>query len=233
MFLAICALSLGLTSTVLASSSEGTAYVRVVHASPAAGPVDVFVDGKSTLTNFTFGTVTDYVPVPAGSHLVQVAPAGKGIASSVISQYVAVNAGVPYTVAAVGTKDSGFALRAFSDDNRVTAGIAKARVYHLSSNAGPVDIDTGGKTVVPGLTYARASGYLNVPANAYTFNVRALRANATIPVAANLRAGTVTSVFALGQYQGDPSLRFVSAVARGVQVSAPARSVYQRPALFR
>ncbi len=192
------------------------AFVRVVHASPDAGTVDVFVDGSALLSNFAFGTVTGYVTVPAGSHEIKVAPAGKGIAAAVITQTVSVNAGLPYTVAAIGTKDSGFSLQAFADNNLAAGAMAKVRVYHLSPNAGPVDVAAGGKTVISGLTYKNASDYLTVPPASYTFNVTATQANATVPVSAMLNAGTVNSVFAVGLYNGNPALKFVAATITGV-----------------
>ena len=40
------------------ASAWSKAFVRVVHASPAAGPVDVYVDGSKLLHDFTFGSVT-------------------------------------------------------------------------------------------------------------------------------------------------------------------------------
>src|SRR5947209_4649383 len=104
-----------LLQNTASAAADGMAFVRVVHASPAAGTVDVYVDGGKLLSNFAFGTVTGYVSVPAGSHKIQVAPAGAGIAASVITQTASVEAGVPYTVAAIGTKDTGFSLAAFAD----------------------------------------------------------------------------------------------------------------------
>ncbi|WP_338253157.1 DUF4397 domain-containing protein [Dictyobacter halimunensis] len=218
----IAAALVGMLALVLFSSASAfaapadNAYVRVVHASPAAGTVDVFVDGNKLLPNFTFGTVTDYVAVPAGSHKVQVAPAGKGADAAVINQSVSVESGMAYTVAAIGTKDTGFGLQAFADDNMLSGGMAKVRVYHLSPNAGPVNVAAGGKTVITGLTYKNASDYLTVPPASYTFNVTATQANATIPVSATLNSNTVNSVFAIGLYQGDPALKFVVGVATGV-----------------
>ncbi len=199
-----------------AAPADGTAYVRVVHASPGAGTVDVFVDGAKLLPNFTFGTVTGYVPVPAGSHKIQVAPAGKGIAASVITQTVTVAAGVPYTVAAIGTAASGFSLAAFGDNNLISGNVAKVRVYHLSPDAGPVNVAAGGSTVISGLTYTNASGYLMVPAGSYTFNVTATQAGATVPVAATLTNGMVYSVFAVGLLKGSPALAFKLGVVAGV-----------------
>lgn len=196
--------------------ADSNAMVRVVHASPAAGTVDVYVDGKALLTNFEFGKVTDYVSVPAGSHKIEVSPAGKGESAAVITQDVTVSAGMAYTVAAIGTKDSGFGLTPFVDDNRVSGAMASVRVYHLSPDAGPVNVATGGNDVITGLTYKNASDYLAVPANSYTFNVTATDANATVPVNATLKSGTVTSVFAVGLLKGDPKLQFVAAQVTGM-----------------
>ena len=199
-----------------AAPADDMAYVRVVHAAPGAGTVDVFVDGKALLPNFAFGTVTGYVAVPAGPHKIQVAPAGKGIGASVITQTVTVSGGIPYTVAALGTAASGFSLAAFGDNNLISNNMARVRVYHLSPDAGPVNVATGGSTVISGLTYTNASGYLSVPGGAYTFNVTATQAGATVPVSATLTGGMVYSVFAVGLLKGTPALAFKLGAVAGV-----------------
>lgn len=211
-----------------AAPAAGMAYVRVVHASPGAGTVDVFVDGAALLPNFTFGTVTGYVPVAAGTHKIQVAPAGKGIGASVITQTVTVATGVPYTVAAIGTAATGFSLAAFGDNNLLSGAMAKVRVYHLSPDAGPVNVATGGSAVISGLTYTNASGYLSVPGGSYTFNVTATQAGATVPVAANLTGGMVYSVFAVGLLKGSPALAFKIGAVAGVP-GMPATGSDPRP----
>jgi hypothetical protein len=203
------------TLPAMAAPAEN-AFVRVVHAAPAAGNVDVFVDGGKLLSNFAFGTVTGYVPVAAGPHRIQVAPAGKGIGGAVIDQTVSVDAGAVYTVAAIGADAKSFGLAAFSDNNLMDPSQAKVRVYHLSPNAGPVDVAAGGNKVITALTYKNASDYLSVAPAAYTFNVTATSANATVPVSATLSAGTVNSVFAVGLFKGSPALKFVLATVNGV-----------------
>jgi hypothetical protein len=201
---------------VLPASADSMAFVRVIHASPAAGPVDVFVDGSKLLTNFQFATVTGYVPVPAGAHKIQVAPAGKGAGKAVITQTVIVNAGVPYIVAALGTKAGGFSLGVFGDDNIVSSGMAKLRVYHLSPDAGPVNLAVSGKTVINGLSYQQSSGYFSVAAGSYIFDVTATQANVTVQMTADLKDGTVTSVFAVGLLKGTPKIQFVPVQVTGV-----------------
>src|SRR5437588_12291705 len=90
------------------ASAAGSSFVRVVHASPDIGTADVFLDGTKVLSNFAFGTVTDYVSIPPGPHKVQVALIGKGPNASVITQTLAVKSGVAYTVAGLGTQSTGF-----------------------------------------------------------------------------------------------------------------------------
>ncbi|GAC1378004.1 MAG: hypothetical protein NVS4B7_03240 [Ktedonobacteraceae bacterium] len=190
-------------------------FVRIIHASPDAGTVDLFMDGKKLLSNFQFGTITGYAPVTVGSHNIQIAVIGTGINASVLSQTVTFNPNTPYTVAALGTKSTGFSLQVFADNNLVSGNTAKVRVYHLSPGTGTVNVATSGKTLVDGLPYAQASNYVSVPSGAYTFNVTATEANATLPVSADLKAWTVTSIFAVGMINGNPKFQFINSQVTG------------------
>ncbi len=138
-------------------SAASPSYVRVIHASPFVGTADVFVDGTKLLSSFQFGAVTDYVAVPAGPHKVQIALVGKGIGASVISETLAVSPGVAYTVAATGATPSSLALQVFIDNNLLSPGTAKLRVYQLSPDAGSVSMDTGGNSLLSGIGYQSPS----------------------------------------------------------------------------
>ena len=196
--------------------AQGMAFVRIIHASPDIGTADVFVEGSTLLTNFEFGTVTNYVQVPPGTHKVQVALIGKGVGASIISQNLTVDAGVVYTVAALGTKASGFSLEGFLDNNDIAAGKAKVRVYQLSPDTGSVNVATGNNTLVSGLTYKQASDYVTVPQGSYSLRVSAPQNNTTLPASLSLKANTVTSVFTVGRSNGSPSIRLVNAQVKGV-----------------
>lgn len=210
------------TSASAFAQPAANASVRVIHAAPGAGNVDVFVDNNKVLTNFAYGTLTNYLPVPAGAHTIKIAPTGKGIGAAVITQPATVTAGDVYTVAAVGTKGTGFGLRAFTDDNSLKgatspSSVSKIRVYHLSPNAGPVNVSAAGKQVITNLSYKRASDYLPVPAGPQTFAVTAVQANATAPVHVTINPGTIVSVFAIGLYRQMPALRFVTKAVAGTR----------------
>ncbi len=197
------------------ASAASPSYVRIIHASPFVGTADVFVDGTKLLSSFQFGAVTDYVAIPAGPHKVQIALVGKGIGASVISETLAVSPGVAYTVAATGATPSSLALQVFIDNNLLSPGTAKLRLYQLSPDAGSVSMDTGGNSLLSGIGYQSASNYVAIVAGTYTVGVDA-SSNASLHVSAALKANTVTSVFAVGLVHGTPNIQLVTSQVEGL-----------------
>jgi hypothetical protein len=200
----------------LSAAAASPSFVRVIHASPDIGTADVFVDGAKLLSSFAFGAVTGYVPVPAGPHKVQIALVGKGMSGSIITQTLAVSPGVVYTVAATGTNATGLALKVFIDNNLLSPGTAKFRVYQLSPDGDSVTVASGGKTVLSGLSYKDASNYLSMSLGGYAFDVTSPTNSATLSLSATLSANSVTSVFVVGLFNGTPKVQLVSAQAAGL-----------------
>jgi hypothetical protein len=198
-----------------AASAASPSYVRVIHASPFVGTADVFVDGVKLLSSFQFGAVTNYVAVPAGPHKVQIALVGKGIGASIISETLAVNPGVAYTVAATGASPSSLGLEVFIDNNLLSPGTAKLRLYQLSPDAGSVSMDTGGNALVNGVNYPSASDYVAISAGSYTLGVDS-SSNTSLHVSATLKANTVTSVFTVGLVHGTPNIQLVTSQTQGL-----------------
>ncbi len=215
-FIGIIALAALFGSQRYSASAQSPSYVRVVHASPFVGTADVFVDGAKLLSSFAFGTVTGYVAVPAGPHKVQIALVGKGIGAAVISETLAVSPGVVYTVAATGADPSSLSLQVFIDNNLLSPGTAKIRVYQLSPDEGSVSVDTGGNTLLSGIGYQSASNYLSISAGTYTLGMDSSTNSASLHVSAAFKANTVTSVFAVGLVHGSPNIQLVTAQVQGL-----------------
>src|SRR6266571_661012 len=159
-----------LGTQALHTSAATPAFIRVIHASPAVGTADVFVDGTKLLSSFAFGSVTDYVPLPAGPHKVQIALVGKGIGAAVITQTLSVQPGVVYTAAAIGSQATGLSIEVFFDNNILAAGQAKARVYNLSPDAGSFNFSSGGNTLLNQVGYQQARNYMTLSAGSYNFD---------------------------------------------------------------
>jgi hypothetical protein len=199
-----------------ASAATSPSFVRIIHASPFVGTADVFVDGSKLLSSFGFGAVTDYATVPPGPHKVQIALVGKGIGASALSETLSVSPGVAYTVAAIGTQASNLSLQVFIDNNFLSSGTAKLRVYELSPDAGAVTVAAGGKTLLSGISYQNASDYLVIPAGGYTFVVSSPPNNAALSTSTALNANMIASLFVVGMFNGTPKSELVSSQTAGL-----------------
>jgi hypothetical protein len=194
-----------------ASAQTGNARLRVLHASPDAPAVDVYLDGSKAIPNLAFGSITDYVSVPAGAHAVKVYPtSANGTGTPVIDvPSLLLDAGKDYTVAAEG-KVANIEPKVFVDNNAApAAGKAHIRVVHLSPDAPNVDIFAqGAGIVVPNLAFKAASDYLPLAAGSYNLEVRAAGSSTAVLSLpnTNLEAGKVYTAFAIGLATGQPAL---------------------------
>ncbi len=192
------------------TEDAGTAWVKVAHLSPDAPNVDVWVDGKVAFTNLAFEELTDYAPLPAGPHLVQVEPAGAmGAGPFVISATLDLMSGTDYTVAAVGELASIEPL-VLEDDNSVPAvGFAHVRFVHASPDAPAVDITLSDGTVLFGdYAFKEASPFLPVGWGAYDLEVRLAGTNTVVLPLPDIPLDNqdVYTVFATGFASGTPGL---------------------------
>jgi hypothetical protein len=199
-----------------ASAATSPSFVRIIHASPFVGTADVFVDGTKVLSSFPFGGVTGYVSIPAGPHKVQIALVGKGVGASALTETLTVSPGVAYTVAAIGTQPTALSLQVFVDNNVISPGASKFRLYQLSPNGGDVTVSSGGKMLVNGIAYQQASDYLVVPAGGYTFDVNSPANNATLSTSTTLNANMVASLFVVGMFNSSPKSELVTSQTAGL-----------------
>jgi hypothetical protein len=198
------------------AQAASPSFVRIIHASPDIGTADVFVDGKHLLSNFQFGTVTDYVSLAPGPHLVKVGLIGKGPNAAIITQTLTVNSGDVYTVAAMGTQKEGFKLIAFNDNNLIQAGKAELRFYNLSPDTQLNSVSSQNNTLCGTLPYQNATDYVPLQAGSYNLAINTTQKSSPIPFTAKLDQNTITSVFAVGLASGKPELEFISSKVNAV-----------------
>jgi hypothetical protein len=201
--------------------------VRVLHGSPDAPSVDVFVnDAKvDALSGASFGNLTDYVKVPAGTYSIKVCATADNTVCPIGPIDLTFAAGEKYTVAA---SDLLAQIKAdvFKDGGAV-AGKAKVRVVHLSSDTPAVDVLTqdGGTKVVENLAYRDATGYLRLDPGSYDLKVCATADNTVCPLdpsALDLGGGVAYSVFAIGALQPGEGAEALTAVVGVDGMAAPA-----------
>lgn len=209
-----------------------TAKVRVLHASPDAPAVDVYLDDAKVdaLTNVPFGTISGYLAIPAGDHNVKVYATGT-TTGAVIDADVSVAAGKMYTIAATDALAS-IKAQVLEDTPSPSAASAQVRVIHFSADAPAVDIATAGSApadaVIKNLAFPNASSYLALPGGTYDLEVR-LAGTTTVALALSdvtVADGSSYSVFAIGSAAETPvggnALQVVVAVDATAEAAAPA-----------
>lgn len=148
------------------------AEVRIVHASPDAPAVDIFVDDKALVEGAKFKDVSNPLPLSAGSHKVEVYEAKtKGTKDSLIEATLVVDGGKSYTVAAVN-KAENLELQAFTNNKQGMDGKASLRIAHLSPDAPAVNVGPkGAAPLFKDLSFKSISGYQVVNPGSYDLSV--------------------------------------------------------------
>lgn len=197
---------MGTCTTALGIGAEGDACINVVHASPDAPLVDIYVDGELALTGLGFGWYSGWIPVAAGDHQIQVTATGEAPETAVIDATVTVEPGAAYEVAATGLL-ANIAPQIYPVDfSAIEEGNARVRVVHTSPDAPAVDVAvTGGDVLISSLEYPNASDFLEVPAGTYDLEVRpAGTMDVALPLpGVEFEANTVYGIFAIGLLGND------------------------------
>lgn len=213
-----------LGAVALADDHAG-AKVRVVHASPDAPAVDVYVNGELTLEDVPFKADSGYLDVPAGTHNVEVFAAGSEYAegSAVLQADLTVEAGKAYTVAAANLLES-IEFVVAEDSMEVSEGMTKIRVGHLSPDAPTVDVGLiGGDAVFAGATFPGITDYMELDAGTYDLEIRTPDGTQVLPLeGTELAANTVYSVFAINTADSLEVLALVDYQGAGAPGEMPA-----------
>lgn len=150
----------------------GTGGVRVVHASPDAPAVDIWVDGSKALTDIEFNEATGFAQLPKGKYNVQVVPAG-ATQPVVIDADLRINPLKDLTVVAVGYLGSIEPLVISDFAWRASKNRALVRFVHASPDAPAVDIAVAnGRTIFRDVEFKDVSRYLRVAGGEYDLEVR-------------------------------------------------------------
>lgn len=175
-----------LPPAVQEAAAANRAHIRIAHFSPDAGAVDIYLNGQlSAFTEIGFGTVTDWIDVPAGTLNVSFAPTGtttsRGTGNSVA-------AGSWVTIAAMGSADAQRLLVRFivEDFSAIRDGVARVSFLHAVEGAPVVDVLANGDLLVATLGYPRSlgnnDGFDTREIGAATYDLQLVPSSATEPV---------------------------------------------------
>ncbi|PMC39119.1 hypothetical protein CJ195_04045 [Bacillus sp. UMB0899] len=196
--------------SLMSRAGEQNAFIRLFHASPDTSGVDVYVNGKKSISNLVFEETTDYLSLPAGRYTLEVYPTGE-TTSPILKEQLSLTRNTYYTAAATGLLNN-ITLSFFIDKPYVSRNQAKIRFSHLSPDASNVDIAVqGGNILFQNVSYERVTDYLTLSPMTVNLEVRETGTNNvvfTIPQV-QLKAGETYTALAVGLAGGTPELEVI------------------------
>jgi hypothetical protein len=150
------------------ASATGTGWMRLANLSPGAPTYDIYLysvgdmNAMLVLHGISYGMVSGYQTVPAGSYTVDLRMVGKPASSPpVLSSTVSVSIGQAFTIASVGPS-SAPRLEVLSDALTTPKGQAMVRIIQASLRQTRVTVTAGHYTLVHGLAFGDATSFATV-----------------------------------------------------------------------
>jgi hypothetical protein len=195
-------------ATAPATAADSDAQLSVFHGVPGL-TVDVYVNNKLTLDNFTPGSMAGPLALPAGTYTVAITAADAADASAPAIGPVDLQLAAGKNYTAVAHLDASGAPTAtlFTNDISTTAaGQGRLTVRHVAAAPG-VDILAGGTAVITNLTNPNEK-VLNLPAGNVSASVTATGTTTPAllgPADVPITEGTNTIVYAWGSATASPA----------------------------
>lgn len=134
--------------TLLRIGTPTDSCLTFINALAGESALDLYVDGLQAVEELTTGDVSGYFALPEGSYTFDLVPAGASIEDSVFSAAdVAIDAGVAYELAGIGTMDAPQLLVSAVDLSPLPPGQegtplenTRIRAIHASPDTGTVDV---------------------------------------------------------------------------------------------
>ncbi|MCA9519470.1 MAG: DUF4397 domain-containing protein [Myxococcales bacterium] len=201
-------LSLSMTIACSSDDTKNTtvqptekALITVVHASPDAPGVNLFVDSSQVNTApLTFPNATGYLELPAGDRNIMVKPDGSN--DAVIAATLTLEAGKSYSVYAINAVSSIEPLVLVDDLTPPASGKAHVRFLHLSPDAPAVDIRVKNGPVLWSNRTFKDSDTAFTPVDAGRYDLEVVAAGTDTVVldlpGIQLSDGAIYTVFAKG-----------------------------------
>ncbi|MES1045181.1 DUF4397 domain-containing protein [Heyndrickxia oleronia] len=136
-------------------------FIRFLHATQSLKGVDVYLNGKKILYNFSFKEISQYITLPVGIYLIEIYPQGS-TSTPIIRKEVKLKENNHYTLPLI-SKDKTYQLLEYIDDNKIQSPITNIRVINLSPFYKNIDVSIkNGNTLFSTIGFKEATPYLTL-----------------------------------------------------------------------
>ncbi|MGB7605150.1 MAG: DUF4397 domain-containing protein [Lutisporaceae bacterium] len=186
-----------------------SSYIRVLHSSPDAPGVDIYVNENLIARDVIYKEFSPYIPIVGGLYNVKVYPTGTKI-NPVIDTNINIPPSSIFTIAATGRlAEIGLTLvpeppiKRLPDETFI-------RFVHLSPDAPNVDITLpDGTKLFNDIEYKEIASYIPIKPGKYELQARTFGTNNVILTVPNInfKPGKIYTVYLVGLTTGKPSLQ--------------------------
>jgi Domain of unknown function (DUF4397) len=207
--------------------------LRVIHAAPDAGPVDVYVGETMIAQGLEFGAASTFAAAPNGQQQLRIVPAGESVDQAIVdvAQDLAAGSAAQIVVSGLGEDlqgtIAGVDLRALPENQ------ARVRVVHASPDLDAVDVAiAAGPTPFQGIAFRSQSGYVVFDAGTYSFQLRETGNNTLLLEALDvpIEPGMVYDIVAIGQSENGTLQMMILNATAGVLTGPSATPIAATPA---
>jgi hypothetical protein len=148
--------------------------IRVLHASPALGKVEVHINGKEELDEFTYGMASDWIEVTPGTARFTIHRDRAGINYIVYDAYISAVPDQDYDVViADPLLSEPILIPAPVDRSALPADTSRVAAIHASVALPALDVaKQGGDVLIENVQFGQLSDWVEIPAGAYDLEVR-------------------------------------------------------------
>jgi hypothetical protein len=207
--------------------------LRVIHAAPDAGPVDVYVGEAPIAEGLEFGAASTFTTAPNGEQQLRVVPAGSPVDQAVIDLTQGLTSGSAAQIVVSGLADDLQATIAGVDLRALPQNQARVRVIHASPDLEAIDVAVAaGPTSFQGIEFRGQSGYVVFDAGTYSFQLRESGNNTLLLEALDvpIEPGMVYDIVAIGQSENGTLQMVIFNANAGVLAGPSATPIAAAPA---
>lgn len=223
----------GIVLSTTTAPLPAPAKVQVVHNSPGAPAVDVWVNNTTVLSGVSFRQASGFLSVTPGVTTVQIAVTGSNPYTIVSTDVITLVSGMSYRAIATGVVGStvagqGFGVSYLAATTTTTTGQTGLDIIHSSPDAPTVGVVARGvATLVSAFSFRDNPTFVSVPSAEYTVDINAgdatgaTVASFTAPLAG--LAGQNIAVIASGLLNGTPAFGLIAVAGNGdvIVLSSP------------
>lgn len=198
------------TSDYYRSMPTAPSYIRILHASPGAPAVDIYVNNTPIIRNLGYKQFSNYLPIVPGTYNIKVYAVGT-TSNPVLSTNMFIPGVSILTIAAIGIFPN-ISLLTVADKSNVplVPGKGEIRFVHLSPDTPAVDVTLpDGKVLFKNAAYKQIKEYILVDPGNYTLQLKAAGTDKIVLHVPNIRIRPrqYYTVYAVGLLSGNPPLQ--------------------------